>query len=212
MKDLKIGVIFDMDGVLVDSESFYLQRRLNFLQKKGLKPGSSNLLDYVGKTDQGIWEVLVPDDEALRSKLHKEYLPYREEHPIDYIEALNDDVKKILTILKEKNIPIGLASSAAIFEIEKMMRATNLSNYFDYVISGESFKESKPNPEIYLKAMAELGCETYIAVEDSPIGIKAAKASGAYTVALAQRYPLNQQEADIVIENLIQLLELPLLS
>lgn len=212
MKDLKIGVIFDMDGVLVDSESFYLQRRLNFLQKKGLKPGSSNLLDYVGKTDQGIWEVLVPDDEALRSKLHKEYLPYREEHPIDYIEALNDDVNKILTILKEKNIPIGLASSAAIFEIEKMMRATNLSNYFDYVISGESFKESKPNPEIYLKAMAELGCETYIAVEDSPIGIKAAKASGAYTVALAQRYPLNQQEADIVIENLIQLLELPLLS
>lgn len=212
MKDLKIGVIFDMDGVLVDSESFYLQRRLNFLQKKGLKPGSSNLLDYVGKTDQGIWEVLVPDDEALRSKLHKEYLPYREEHPIDYIEALNDDVKKILTMLKEKNIPIGLASSAATFEIEKMMRATNLSNYFDYVISGESLKESKPNPEIYLKAMAELGCETYIAVEDSPIGIKAAKASGAYTVALAQRYPLNQQEADIVIENLIQLLELPLLS
>lgn len=204
------GVIFDMDGVLVESEQFYYRRRLTFFKEKSLTPGSDRLTDHVGKTDQGIWEMLIPEDPILRTQLHQEYRNYRENHPINYPEALRSEVREILETLKQKNIPIGLASSSARKEIEAMLTATGLKDYFDFVISGEELAESKPHPQIYLIAAANLGCDHYIAVEDSPLGIQAAKAANLYTAALAQEYPLDQSEADIVINDLRELL--PLLS
>ena len=207
---MTIGVIFDMDGVLVETEEFYFQRRMNFFKERGLTPGSHDLLDFVGKTDQGIWEMLVPEDEGLRHELKRAYLDYRETHPIDYIQALRPGTREVLAQLAHKQIPVGLASSSARFEIQRMLRDNQLADSFAYVISGEELAESKPHPEIYQKAMAALGCDTYVAVEDSPLGIKSAVAAGAYTVALAQSFPLDQSEADVVIADLSQLISLPI--
>lgn len=209
---MKIGVIFDMDGVLVETEEFYFERRMNFFKERGLTPGSTDLLDYVGKTDQNIWRMLVPDDEAQRETLRAAYLSYRESHPIDYRKALRPGTCAVLAQLQAASIPIGLASSSARSEIQRMLRSNDLEAAFDYVISGEELAESKPNPEIYLKAIKALGCDQSIAVEDSPLGIKAGKASGAYTVALAQRFPLDQREADVIIDNLEELLTVPFLQ
>lgn len=61
-------------------------------------------------------------------------------------------------------------------------------DYFSYTISGEEVKESKPNPEIYLVSQEVLKCDDYLAIEDSPLGIAAAKAAGIYTVALQQDF------------------------
>lgn len=209
---MEIGVIFDMDGVLVETEEFYFQRRMNFFREKGLHPGSTNLLDYVGKTDQNIWNMLVPEDDVLQKKLYREYRSYREDHPIDYQQAMRPETRQVLMHLQEMAIPVGLASSSARLEIQRMLTETHLEDAFDYVISGEELAESKPNPEIYLKAMAALNCQKYVAVEDSPLGITAGKASGAYTVALAQSFPIDQSEADIIITNLDELLTFPILS
>ena len=202
------GVIFDMDGVLVESEEFYYQRRIRFFEEKGIVPGSDNLLDHVGKTDRGIWEMLIPHDSHLRQALHEEYKTYREAHPIDYPDALRKEVPEVLGALKEQNIKVGLASSSARKEINQMLSATGLASAFDYVLSGEELKESKPNPEIYLKTASALGCADYLAVEDSVLGIRSAKAAGLYTVALKQSYPVDQSEADIVITDLRTLLNM----
>lgn len=207
---MTIGVIFDMDGVLVESEEFYFQRRMDFFKEKGLTPGSQSLLDFVGKTDQGIWEMLVPQDAVLRQRLKQEYLEYRETHPIDYPKALRSGTKEVLQQLVDQQIPIGLASSSARFEIQRMLAANQLAWAFSYVISGEDLAESKPHPEIYQKAMTALACERYVAVEDSPLGIQSATAAGAYTVALAQSFPLDQSGADIIISDIRELCQLPI--
>lgn len=92
-----------------------------------------------------------------------------------------------------------------ILEINTMF----IKKYFDYVISGDEVKVSKPDPEIYLKAANELCSDFYIAVEDSTIGICAAKNANLYTVALKQKYPINQKKADLIIENLDDILQIP---
>lgn len=202
------GVIFDMDGVLVESEQFYFHRRIQFFEEKGIVPGSDELLDHVGKTDQGIWEMLIPDNLELRNALHEEYKDYRDNHPIDYSQAMRPEVPEVLAALKKQGVQIGLASSSARKEINHMLEETGLASFFDYVISGEELMESKPNPEIYLKAVAKLGCDEYLAVEDSVLGIRAGQAANLYTVALKQEYPVDQSEADVVIADLREIVNM----
>jgi len=206
---MKKAVVFDMDGVLIDSEKYYFQRRMNFFKAIGVIPGSTDLLDYVGKTEANTWRVLVPDDEQRRKQLQKEYYSYRAAHPLDFQKALRKEVPTVLQTLQERAIKIGLASSSPRQEIERMLKECQLTHYFSYVISGEELSESKPHPEIYLLSMKHMACDSYVAVEDSPLGIASAKAAGMYTVALAQEFPIDQNQADLQIEQLQQLLTLP---
>ena len=66
--NLKKAVIFDMDGVLIDSEKFYFNRRMKYFDEIGIEPASRKLIDFVGLSDSMIWEKLVPKDEEKRKK------------------------------------------------------------------------------------------------------------------------------------------------
>lgn len=201
------GVIFDMDGVLVDTEVFYFERRMAFFQEQGLTPATEDIMDFVGETNQSIWKKLIPDDATLRMKTSNVYEVYRAQHPTDYQALLNSEVKSLFQQLKQAGRKIAIASSSPRLEIEKMISANDLESYLDYVISGEELTESKPNPEIYLKAKAVLGPGNYLAVEDSEIGIKAAVDAGLFTVALKHPFATNQSQANVRIDNLMEVLD-----
>lgn len=206
---MKKGIIFDMDGVLIDSERYYFERRMDYFKEKGYQPGSSAIIDYVGKTEENVWHTLVPEDDALRQQLRAEYQDYQAKHAIDFYPALRKEVPAVLAELKNRQIHIGLASSSPRSGIERMLKECDLAAYFSYVISGGELHESKPHPEIYLLSMQHLACDSYVAVEDSPLGIASAKAAGLYTVALTQEFPVDQQQADLRIDSLTKLLTLP---
>lgn len=200
------GIIFDMDGVLIDSEEFYFKRRMDFFQKIKIAPGSINMEEYVGKTEKGIWETLVPNDQALRSKLYLLYKKYQKDYPINFQQVLRKEAEPLLRELKKERVKIGLASSSPLREIENMLSQCNLEKYFDCVSSGESLRKSKPHPEIYLKQKQALACSYFFAIEDSVVGIKAAKAAEIYTIALKQSFYIDQSEAD---EQISELNEIP---
>lgn len=204
---MTLGVVFDMDGVLIDSESFYFERRMNFFKEKNLSPGSKNKLDFVGLTEEDIWQVLVPSNEN-RIVLKKEYQEYRRTHPIDFTKVLKNDAKIVLAYLKRKNIKIALASSSPKSEIEEMLAQNKLHSFFDFVISGEALSASKPHPEIYQLSQKALNCDCCIVVEDSPVGIASAKAARLYTLALKQDFPINQSQADIIIDKLNDIMKI----
>ncbi|BCA85678.1 haloacid dehalogenase [Enterococcus saigonensis] len=203
---MTLGIIFDMDGVLIDSESFYFQRRMDFFNEKNLVPGSKNKLDFVGLTEAGIWQVLVPTGED-RELLRKEYLDYRKKHPIDFTQVLRSDVTTVLDYLKRKKIKIAIASSSPKSEIDAMLEQNNLVSFFDFIISGETLARSKPDPQIYQLSEAALDCDRCLAVEDSPVGISAAKAAQLYTLALKQDFPIDQSQADLVIDDLLDIIK-----
>lgn len=204
------AVLFDMDGVLAFTESFYNRRRISFLRGRGIAVSAD--FDGTGSSDEKIWEELVPKDVALRTRLHEEYRAYSDDHPTPWEEVANPHMVETLSVLRARGVKLAICSSSYRSLIEEFLQVTGVSELLDLVMAGEECAAYKPDPDIYLKAMVALGvnsCET-IVVEDSPLGIAAGVASGAFTCALA--YPegssLDQSEAHVRIDNLLDVIDL----
>lgn len=203
------GIIFDMDGVLADTEYFYKQRREKYLRERNFVRKEDT--DFIGSNEKAIWEALVPDDENLRYQMMLEYREYRKAHPEPYEELIDLQVKPLFQELKRQGIQVGIASSSERAAIEAMIKAADVAELVDYSISGTECSAHKPNPEIYIKALKDMGLHTQnaFAVEDSPTGITSALNAGLPVYALKPRHneEMDQSAATAVIEQLMDVLE-----
>ena len=145
-------------------------------------------------------EIIQIYDQYIASTEMKGRMPYK--------EVKDPDIIQVMAELKEKGYQIAIASSSPMEDIRQAMLEIELEPYVNLVISGEMFRESKPNPEIYLYTVEKLGkkpCEC-IAVEDSTFGIQAAKSAGLITFAKRdERFYFDQTPADFIIDRLSQL-------
>lgn len=203
------AVVFDMDGVLVDTEWFFNRRRVSYLTEQGFH--FDEVPDLTGSDERSIWEFFVPDDAARHEELRLGYLDYQKDHPVPYAELVNPRARPVLQGLRGRGVKTAIASSSPRAHIEDLIEHAALHGLLDHVISGHECASFKPNPEIYLRAMDALGvlpAET-IVVEDSPIGIAAGTASGARVLALRPRegVSLDQSGADAVIDRLDEVME-----
>lgn len=199
---MKQAIIFDMDGVLIQSEEFYFKRRMAFFDKINIEPGSCNFNDFLGASNQRIWELLVPDNQNRRQKLIVKYQRYLLTHKINYQKYLVPEVPYTLECLKQRGYQLVLASAGEVNEIQQMLDECGIKSYFVQVISGETLVHNKPHPEIYLTALAKLNLPSSacIAIEDSPTGIAAAKKADIETWALKPaNYTLDQSKADAIL-------------
>ena len=201
------GIIFDMDGVLVDSEQFYYQRRKDFLIEYDLTIDHLPIQLMIGADMRSLWDLLLQGKEFEHDKswLNEKYQEYKKNHPINYTELIDQEAKQILRFLKRKKFKVGLASSSSKEVIDEVLKIDQLSSYFDIVVSGTQFEKSKPEPDIYLYAVAELGLEPKecIAVEDSERGILAAKRAGLTVWALEDtQFNMDQSQAHRTITEL----------
>ena len=195
------AVLFDMDGVLVDTEWFYNRRRVAFMEEKGFH--FDEIPDLSGSNEPAIWKSLVPDDVELRERLRVEY-------PVPYAELLNEQTEPVMRKLHERGVKCAIASSSYRELIDELVGIAGIADVLDYTISGHECSAFKPDPEIYLRAMEALGVEPTecLVIEDSPLGIEAGKRSGARVLALRPHEGVNldQSRADAVIDNLTDIL------
>ena len=137
---------------------------------------------------------------------------YRRAHRIqDYRELLFPETETVLKTLKEMGLVLALASSSGFASIEKMLSDTGLHPYFSLVTSGEMFKESKPNPEIYQFTAEKLQMtpQQCVVVEDSSYGIQAGVAAGMTVIAREdERYAMDQSLAHYKVHRLTEVVEL----
>ena len=206
---MKKGIIFDMDGVLADTEYFYQQRREAYLREKGFVRRENT--DFTGSNEKAIWETLVPDDPCLREKMMLEYREYRAHHPEPYEKLVDPLVKPLFEELKRRGLKVAIASSSEPAAIQAMINAADVGGLVDFVISGTECLVHKPAPEIYEKALAALGLKSgeAAAVEASPPGMASGEGAGVTVYALKPRHGehLDQSAADEILTQLTELLE-----
>ena len=121
------------------------------------------------------------------------------------------DVLKVLNEVKSQGLKIGLASSSVKADIFRALEENRLQGFFDVVLSGEEFKESKPNPEIYLTALKQLNVQANRAliIEDSEKGIAAGVAAGVEVWAIKDnRIGMDQSAAKGLLDSLTDVLDL----
>lgn len=201
------AVIFDMDGVLVDSEPKAMEQLKGFYKSYGAKASDAVLYAMVGCSYDYMYQ------ESLRimhvdwsiEKFQERLDRYCLQHAFTYDEVLNPGVKETLVWLKEHGYKTAVASSSMMHQIQTMETTCDLVGCFDELLSGEMFKESKPNPEIYLTAAKKLHVDPTqcIAVEDSTFGIAAGNAAGMRVLAYADdRYGVDQSKAFAIIHKM----------
>ena len=143
------AVLFDMDGVLVDTEWFYNRRRVAFMEEKGFH--FDEIPDLSGSNEPAIWEALVPDDIELRERLRVEYKQvYSPDHPVPYTELLNEQTGPVMRELHERGVKCAIASSSYRELIDELVEIAGIADVLDYTISGHECSAFKPDPEIYL--------------------------------------------------------------
>ncbi|HAP16120.1 MULTISPECIES: HAD family hydrolase [Lactococcus] len=201
------AVIFDMDGVLVDTEQFYAQRREEFFSSHNIPIHHMRHSDFIGGNMREIWpQILGIDfDHEKAEALQTAYLEFKDRTPLPYKELLFPDVKDVLDSLRADNFKIGLASSSAMQDIEEMLDIHGLRSYFESILSGNDLKATKPHPEIYQLSMKALNVkpEETLIIEDSEKGITAGKAAGAMVWAIEDmRFGMDQSAADAWFPNL----------
>ncbi len=106
MTESKTAIIFDMDGVLVDSEAYYYERRKAFLAEFDLTIEGLTLPELVGADMRSLWQKIeqVNKKELDIAFLNEQYIAYKKAHPIDYLAVLDENAKRVLQFLKDKAI------------------------------------------------------------------------------------------------------------
>lgn len=209
------AVIFDMDGVIVDTEKFYFDELAVMSDELGLGITEEERKHQVGMSHQDFQRNLqtwlarggrpgLSGDEA-----EAVYNAWAAPRPRPYARLLNPGVRETVEHLHERGVRVALASSSPLANICTVLSACGLSGLFDPIVSGEQFHQSKPNPEIYLHTLDLLGlpAEACCCVEDSVYGIAAGRAAGLTVIAKREeRFGFSQDEADRIIDQIPDLL------
>ncbi len=210
-------VIFDMDGVIFDSERAILECWLVLADKYGLKDLEEVFKKCIGTNDAQTAEIVesayAPEfGEGIYDKLRKESSEIFHKKYDGVGLPIKTGVKELLDYLKDNNVPIGLASSTKKATVERELTEAGLIDYFDKIIGGDAVKISKPNPEIYFLACEAMGTEPEkaIAIEDSYNGVRAAKAAGMQCIMVPDIIPADDEMrslADAICGDLLEVKE-----
>ena len=202
------AVIFDMDGVIIDSEPLHYLADTTLLKKLEIEVPAKYLDKYVGVTDQVMWKELIKDfsipkdlqellnaQKSLKLKLLKKG---------DY-QAI-EGIPELLKDLYKRRIPVAVASSSSSMFIKEVIKILKIGKYIDIYVSGENVEKSKPEPDIFLKVaeVLQLKTEGCVVIEDSMNGVIAAKKAGMKCIGFQNGNSGTQDlsKADLVVSGI----------
>lgn len=206
---MKKAVLFDCDGVLIDSERYYLDGTIQWLSDMGIKVSDGDIIPIIGTTYKRTIEILMGFTKESFEQTLSRNEAYFKHHPLPFDQLVKPHVFQLMETLKSMDIKMAICTSSPVRDLNRIMECTGFDQYVHYYVSGDELKASKPDPSIYLQAADKLMVkpEYCLVVEDSPIGIQAGKAAGITTIALVDtRLNLDTHQADGTINDMIEVL------
>lgn len=203
------AVIFDMDGVIIDSEPIHIKLEEELFKSLGVEISEDEHLTFVGTSSYYMWRKvkekfnLSQSVEELVEIDRKRYLEHvLKTGEIIPIEGITETVKKLF----EKEYRLAVASSSPIDVIELVVKKLGIDNCFEVLVSGDYVKNSKPAPDIFLYAADKLKVKPHecVVIEDSYNGVHGAKKAGMKVIGFKNPNSGNQDlsEADFIVDSL----------
>lgn len=203
------AVIFDMDGVIIDSEPITSKSYDILLRSFGKTPmpKSHGLIHTPGIRGDDVWKEILEkyqltgDIEELRKKRREVYLKLLEGN----VEPMKG-VRELIHLLSQHGIPMAIASGSSPQIIDHVLSIFGLQEYFQVIVSGKDVAKGKPDPECFIKAAQQLHVpvEDCLVIEDGEPGVIAAKRAGMKVIAVSHQFSKHNDfsQADIVVPSL----------
>ena len=195
---MKKGIIFDLDGVIVDTAKYHYLAWKKLANQLGFEFSQEQNELFKGVSRKRCLDILLEMGNLSATQEQKDvWMIEKNNDYLAYIEKMDDseilpDVPKILTLLKENAIPIALGSASknALPILEKV----GLAHLFDVIVDGNSVTKAKPDPEVFLMAAKKMNLSpsNCIVFEDAVAGIEAANAANMISIGIGDKEVLSQ--------------------
>lgn len=204
------AVLFDMDGLMVDTESLSTEAFINSAKAQGYNMTKEETLKVLGFTKANIYQFWIDYFQGTNvdgKKLVDNHYEYIENVLYTVGPEKMPYVEELLKYLRENNYKIAVASSSDTADIKNNLEKTKLEKYIDEIASGAEVENGKPAPDVFLLAAKRLGVDPKdcLILEDSKAGIKAGKASGAMVFMVPDMFTVDKEcedTADRILTNL----------
>lgn len=210
------AVLFDMDGLMIDTESLSTEAFINSAKAQGYNMTKEETLKVLGFTKANIYQFWIDYFQGTNvdgKKLVDDHYEYIENVLYTVGPGKMPYVEELLKYLRENNYKIAVASSSDTADIKNNLEKTKLEKYIDEIASGAEVENGKPAPDVFLLAAERLGVDAKdcLILEDSKAGIKAGKASGAMVFMVPDMFTVDKEcedTADRILTNLGEVIEI----
>jgi len=206
---MKKGIIFDLDGVIVDTAKYHYLAWRKLANRLGFEFSQKQNELFKGVSRKRCMDILLEMGNVTATQEQKEaWMIEKNDDYLAFIEEMDDseilpDVPKMLHFLKDNTIPIALGSASK--NAKPILEKVGLLSYFDAIVDGNNVTKAKPDPEVFLKAAEaiQIKPENCIVFEDSVAGIQAANKANMISIGIGESSVLN--EADVVFSNFTEM-------
>jgi HAD superfamily hydrolase (TIGR01509 family) len=204
---LPTAVVFDNDGLLLDTESVWTRAEHDLFERRGLEFTPADKRELVGTSAEiagGILERRLGEPGRAAGLIEElnELVVAELEHGVEAMVGARD----LLHALKSRGTPIGLVSNSPLVFVQRSLRIVGFEDLFDVVISAHEVAAPKPAPDPYLEACSRLGVAPgldVVALEDSPTGVAAARAAGLTVIGVPSLDGIELAEAHLIANSLM---------
>ncbi len=205
----KVGIIFDLDGVIVDTAKYHYLAWKKLAKSLGIDfdEHMNEQLKGVSRV-KSLEKILSWGNQTLDEDTFKNCLYSKNEDYLNYIKELNEDeilpgVLEVLNYLRDKGVPFALGSASK--NARTILKATGIMDWFEAIVDGNDVSIAKPDPEVFLIAADKLGIEPSkcVVFEDSVAGIQAANAADMLSVGIGDQEVL--KEADYIFNDFTEI-------
>jgi len=201
------AVVFDNDGLLLDTESVWTRAEQDLFERRGLEFTPAHKLELVGTSAEiagGILERRLGEPGRAASLIEElnELVVAELEHGVEAMVGARD----LLHELAARGTPLGLVSNSPLAFVRRSLEIVGFADRFDVVVSGHEVAAPKPAPDPYLEACRLLGVEPgpgVVALEDSPTGVTAARAAGLTVIGIPSVEGVALEEANHIAGSLL---------